>query len=78
MVAGHVARFNGPDYELIVFNVNKKPLEVALGVDLVYFDTIHNVFTLVQYKRLDQESAPLGSRDWISRTNPRSGDSLNL
>ncbi|KQM82405.1 hypothetical protein ASE68_03155 [Agromyces sp. Leaf222] len=65
MVAGHVARFQGRGYELLVFNVNKKPLEVALGVDLVYWDTVNNVFTLVQYKRLEAEESPGRAKEWV-------------
>lgn len=65
MVSGHVARFRGGDYQLLVFNVNKKPFEVALGVDLIYWDILRNIFTLVQYKRLDRESASTGPTDWV-------------
>lgn len=64
LVAAHVARFRGRDYELTVFNVNKKPLEIALGVDLVYWDTVNNIFTLVQYKRLDREQVNGKQGDW--------------
>ena len=65
LVAGHVAQFRGRDYELTVFNVNKKPFEVALGVDLIYWDTVHNIFTLVQYKRLDADQPEGGVKDWV-------------
>ncbi|MFD2340666.1 hypothetical protein FGG90_10880 [Clavibacter tessellarius] len=64
-VSGHVGQLKGIDYNLVVFNVNKKPLEVALGVDLVYWDVENNVFTLVQYKRLDPEIGEAGIKDWL-------------
>jgi hypothetical protein len=47
-----VARFQDDDFSLTIMNVNRKPLEKVLGVDLVYWDDVNGVFTLVQYKRL--------------------------
>jgi len=47
-----VARFEDDDIALTIMNVNRKPLENVLGVDLVYWDEVAGIFTLVQYKRL--------------------------
>jgi hypothetical protein len=47
-----IARFTNDRWALTVMNVNRKPLEKVLGVDLVYWDELANIFTLVQYKRL--------------------------
>lgn len=51
-----IARFTGDRFALTVMNVNRKPLEKALGVDLVYYDEIARIFTLVQYKRMVRRS----------------------
>ena len=50
-----VAHFRSRDFQLTVFNVNKKPVDVILGVDLIYWDVTHDVFTLIQYKRLERQ-----------------------
>lgn len=39
---------------LTVINVNRKPLERVHGVDLVYYDSIRDQATAVQYKRLEE------------------------
>lgn len=49
---------------LAVFSVNKKLLEIELGVDLFYWDQIADSFTFVQYKRLETEKAADGAREW--------------
>lgn len=56
-------------YQLTVFNVNKKPFEIELGVDLVYWDKTNDAFTLVQYKRLEQVATNSGryKNDWVYR-----------
>ncbi|WJZ68414.1 hypothetical protein [Kocuria rosea] len=78
LVTGHVAQFRGRDYELTVFNVNKKPFEVALGVDLIYWDTINNIFTLVQYKRLDPVQENGGVKDWVYKNEAEIRRQLEL
>jgi hypothetical protein len=56
-------------YQLLVFNVNKKPFEIELGVDLVYWDKTNDTFTLIQYKRLEKaeahSSASRFKHDWV-------------
>jgi hypothetical protein len=49
--------------KLVVFSVNKKPIEEELGVDLLYWDQDHDTFTFVQYKRLEQVKTGRGT-DW--------------
>ncbi|BCW58508.1 hypothetical protein [Arthrobacter sp. StoSoilB20] len=44
--------------KLIVMSVNKKPIELELGVDLLYWDQIHDSFTFIQYKRLEKVPSP--------------------
>lgn len=39
---------------LVVVSVNKKPIELIMGVDLLYWDLTHDAFTFVQYKRLER------------------------
>jgi hypothetical protein len=53
MYSASTAVFRNRDTQLSVFNVNKKAFEIVLGVDLIYWDIIHDVFTLIQYKRLE-------------------------
>ncbi|PFG43784.1 hypothetical protein ATJ88_2493 [Isoptericola jiangsuensis] len=66
--AASVAVFTGKNGEdrLMVMSVNKKPIELELGVDLLYWDQVHDAFTFVQYKRLEKvESAgPHGKNEW--------------
>jgi hypothetical protein len=52
--------------KLIVMSVNKKPIELELGVDLLYWDQVHDSFTFVQYKRLEKVNAhrPSGGSEW--------------
>ncbi|ODB75124.1 hypothetical protein DLJ60_22755 [Micromonospora chalcea] len=57
MRSASVARFTSDRFALTVMNVNRKPLEQALGVDLVYYDEVAQIFTLVQYKRLVRRPA---------------------
>ena len=59
-------RFVDNGFTLTVINVNRKPLEQALGVDLVYFDSIRNQATAVQYKRLERVRTN-GQAQWIYR-----------
>ncbi|MEV0217494.1 hypothetical protein [Micromonospora sp. NPDC050695] len=47
-----IARFSDDQFTLTIMNVNRKPLEKALGVDLIYYDELERIFTLVQYKRM--------------------------
>lgn len=58
--SGSVALLEGDDYRLTVFNVNRKPLEHVLGVDLVYWDLDRGNFTMLQYKRMTRERYPGG------------------
>lgn len=52
MEKSSVARFVDRDFALTIFNVNRKPIEKTLGVDLLYLDETRDIFTLIQYKRL--------------------------
>ena len=60
--SAHMARLRGRGYDLLVFNVNKKPLEVVLGVDLIYWDLDRNSFTMLQYKRLERKRLKDGNQ----------------
>lgn len=63
-----VARYEHDGAAITVVNVNHKPLESVLGVDLVYWDEVSCVFTLLQYKRLTRRPLPDGSQsDWAYR-----------
>jgi hypothetical protein len=64
---------------LAVFSVNKKPLEIELGVDLIYWDRVHDTFTFVQYKRLERvPSAGPYSEEWVYRRRSELEDQLGL
>ncbi|GAB3939224.1 hypothetical protein GCM10027614_20980 [Micromonospora vulcania] len=52
MRSASIARFTDDQFALTIANVNRKPLEKSLGVDLIYFDQLAHIFTLVQYKRM--------------------------
>ena len=79
MYSASIAVFRTGDVELAVFNVNKKAFEVALGVDLIYWDTTHDVFTLVQYKRLEQTDGSAGrAGPWAYHRRDEIVDQLSL
>lgn len=59
-VRGVVEFQNKEGEKLVVINANRKPLEKALGVDLIYFHRRYNAFTFVQYKMMDRH---LSDRD---------------
>ena len=50
--------------KLVVMSVNKKPIELELGVDLLYWDQVHDAFTFIQYKRLEKVSGSKGEYEW--------------
>lgn len=79
--AASMAIFRDPskDIRLAVFCVNKKPLELELGVDLIYWDRTHDTFTFVQYKRLENvpSSGPY-SEEWVYRRRSEIQDQLKL
>ncbi|MEU0963598.1 hypothetical protein ABZ328_29245 [Micromonospora aurantiaca] len=72
MRSASVARFTSDRFALTVMNVNRKPLEQALGVDLVYYDEVAQIFTLVRYKRLVRRPA---SGDGAGHTPVRTSSS---
>jgi len=61
------SRFTDGDFELTISNVNRKPLEHSLGVDLLYWDQTANSYTLIQYKRLsrDPEWTKESDNEWV-------------
>jgi hypothetical protein len=66
MRSSSIAGFTDDDFALTITNVNRKPLEKALGVDLIYYDELAHIFTLVQYKRMTARPAgrDTGSQRW--------------
>lgn len=74
-----MARYEQEGVAITVANVNKKPLESVLGVDLVYWDEVNSVFTLVQYKRLMRTQLRDGTQsDWAYRDRRAVQDQLEL
>lgn len=61
------AYFEKGDEKLYIWNINRKPLESVLGVDLIYFVEKYNSFVMVQYKRMARES-----NKWVYRANDKS------
>ena len=64
-LTGRAVFENGAE-RLEVFTANRRPLENALGVDLIYFNVIKQNIVMVQYKMLEA-SRHDGRRDWIYR-----------
>lgn len=50
-----MACFEKQSERLFIWNVNRKPLESVLGVDLIYYVEEYNSFVMVQYKRMIRE-----------------------
>lgn len=70
----------GGKKRLVVMSVNKKPLEEELGIDLLYWDRVHDSFTFVQYKRLEREESRRADalNDWTYRRKGELAKQLNL
>lgn len=68
-ISGVVEFENGEGEKLTVINANRKPLEKALGVDLIYFHRKYESFTLVQYKMMDQKVDNIGAQ-YYNPNNP--------
>lgn len=52
-----VVQFESQDGDkLTVINANRKPMEKAMGVDLIYFNRRFESWTMIQYKMMDQRS----------------------
>ncbi|WP_411375753.1 hypothetical protein ACLH0K_05145 [Arthrobacter sp. MPF02] len=66
--------------KLVVMSVNKKPIELELGVDLLYWDKIHDSFTFVQYKRLEKVPShrPSGGSEWAYKRKEEIEKQLKL
>lgn len=60
-IAGIVEFQNEDNEKLTVINANRKPLEKALGVDLIYFHRKYEAFTFIQYKMMDQKVEKTGA-----------------
>lgn len=74
--------FEGSDRNrrLLVMSVNKKPLEEELGIDLLYWDQVHDAFTFVQYKRLEKDDSGNGDLpyEWVYRRKSELTKQLEL
>ncbi|MCU1394888.1 MAG: hypothetical protein JWM34_3316 [Ilumatobacteraceae bacterium] len=68
-IAGSASRIDDATTTLTIINVNRKPLEHVLGVDLVYYDHARKSTSLVQYKRLRRVTEELDEgkqrSDWV-------------
>ena len=74
MLSSSAARFVDGEFALTILNVNRKPIEHALGVDLVYWDETNNTFTLLQYKRLTRNQTLRHGREQPDWTFTRRGE----
>ena len=64
-VSASTSVYRDGTFVLAIANVNRKPIEHHLGVDLLYWDQTADSFTLVQYKRLNRAiSAEPGRSTW--------------
>ncbi|WP_320167839.1 hypothetical protein [Mangrovibacterium marinum] len=63
--------------KLVVINANRKPLEKALGVDLIYYHEVFKAFTFVQYKMMDKQSKSNGGEHYYNPRNTSHDEELN-
>jgi hypothetical protein len=61
--------FDDGHKRLIVANTNMEPLELTLGVDVIYYNQIDNSFVMVQYKRMIREGPTGRSELWYRPDN---------
>lgn len=69
-VASHVrgqATFRKGLQTLEVYTANRRKLEEAFGVDLIYLNLFHRSAVLVQYKMLEPQGSGDGPTDWVYR-----------
>lgn len=59
-----VATFRNGEQTLEVFTANRRQLEDAFGVDLIYLNTLHQNVVMVQYKMLEPHGSDSES-DWV-------------
>lgn len=57
-----MAVFEDGQKRLTIINANRTPLEMTLGVDLIYYHDQFNSYIMVQYKRMEKEG-----EDWVYR-----------
>lgn len=64
--SGHVdwRIFENSRRRLFVANTNMEPLELTLGVDVIYFNQADGSFVMVQYKRMRREKSKASSEMW--------------
>lgn len=62
-----MAVFEKNHEKLFIWNINRKPLESALGVDLIYFVEEYNCFVMIQYKWMTRTKD-----EWVYRANDKS------
>jgi hypothetical protein len=51
---------------ITIYNVNRRPAEAALGVDLIYRNVSYGSYTFVQYKMLNPEGKDI-QKKWVFR-----------
>lgn len=61
------ATFRKGHQTLEVYTANRRKLEEAFGVDLIYLNLFHRNAVLVQYKMLEPQGGKDDSRDWVYR-----------
>ena len=69
-ITGFVEFTNKDGGKLTVINANRKPIEKATGVDLIYFHRNFEAFTFVQYKMMDKHGK--NSNDYYFNPNQKS------
>lgn len=74
--ADHLATrvFRKDDLQLFVANVNRRPAEETLGVDLIYHHVDRDSFVLVQYKKMERTGIP--GQGWEYRPDAHLRDQL--
>ncbi|HBV96181.1 MAG: hypothetical protein JL50_06205 [Peptococcaceae bacterium BICA1-7] len=74
-LTGH-AVFKKGDQRLEVYTANRRSLEKALGVDLIYLNVTRQNIVMLQYKMLEPQRDGLDTTDWIYRPDAKLEEEL--
>jgi hypothetical protein len=75
-VTGRAVFMRG-DQRLDVYTANKGPLEIMLGVDLIYINQTAGNTVMIQYKMLEQHVDPVTAKaDWLCRLDQQFRDEM--
>ena len=70
------AIFQKSDERLVIYTANKLPLEMMLGVDLIYINETRGNVVMVQYKVLEEDKQQSGNNEWLFRPDKQLRDEI--